>query len=96
MPASRQGILAGTVLAFARGLGEFGATSMIAGYIPGKTNTISTTVYNLWQTGQDAEALKWVLVNLAISAVVLLAVNMLERRDFIPTARRRRTGKEGA
>ena len=90
MPACRQGILAGTVLAFARGLGEFGATSMIAGYIPGRTNTISTTVYNLWQTGQDELAMKWVLVNLAISAVVLLAVNMLERRDFLPTTRVKR------
>ena len=96
MPASRQGILAGTVLAFARGLGEFGATSMIAGYIPGKTNTISISVYIRRQPGPTAEALTSVLRTLAISAVVLLAVNMLERRDFIPTARRRRTGKEGA
>ena len=44
MPYCRQGILAGTVLAFARALGEYGATSMIAGYTPGKTATISTTV----------------------------------------------------
>ena len=47
MPACRQGILAGTVLAFARALGEYGATSMIAGYTPGKTATIPTTVYQL-------------------------------------------------
>lgn len=79
MPCCRQGILAGTVLAFARALGEFGATSMIAGYTPGKTATISTTVYQLWQTNQDELAFRWVMVNLAISAVVLLAVNMLER-----------------
>ena len=83
MPACRQGILAGTVLAFARALGEYGATSMIAGYTPGKTATISTTVYQLWSIGNDALAMKWVLVNLAISAVVLLAVNMLERKDFL-------------
>ena len=83
MPACRQGILAGTVLAFARALGEYGATSMIAGYTPGKTATISTTVYQLWSIGNDTLAMKWVLVNLAISAVVLLAVNMLERKDFL-------------
>ena len=80
MPCCRQGILAGTVLAFARALGEYGATSMIAGYTPGRTATISTTVYQLWRTDQDAQALQWVLVNIAISAVVLLAVNLLERR----------------
>ena len=81
MPACRQGILAGTVLAFARALGEYGATSMIAGYTPGRTAAISTTVYQLWRTGEDALALRWVLVNIAISAVVLLAVNLLERKD---------------
>ena len=45
MPYCRQGVLAGAVLAFARALGEYGATSMIAGYTPGKTATVSTTVY---------------------------------------------------
>ena len=80
MPVCKQGILAGTVLAFARALGEYGATSMIAGYTPGRTATISTTVYQLWRTNDDAGALKWVLVNIAISAVFLLAVNLLESR----------------
>ena len=81
MPYCRQGILAGTVLAFARALGEYGATSMIAGYTPGKTATISTTVYQMWRTDNDALALKWVMVNMAISAAVLLTVNMLECRN---------------
>ena len=81
MPVCRQGILAGTVLAFARALGEYGATSMVAGYTPGRTAAISTTVYQLWRTGQDGLALRWVLVNLAISAAVLLAVNLLERKE---------------
>ncbi len=79
MPCCKQGILAGAVLTFARALGEYGATSMIAGYTPGKTATISTTVYQLWRTGDEAGAMQWVLVNLAISAVVLVAVNLLER-----------------
>ena len=81
MPYCRQGILAGTVLAFARALGEYGATSMLAGYTPGKTATVSTAVYQLWQTGNDALAFRWVLVNVAISAVFLLTVNLLEDRQ---------------
>lgn len=80
MPACKQGILAGAVLAFARALGEYGATSMLIGYTPGKTATISTTVYQLWRTDDEQGAMLWVLVNLAISAVVLLAVNLLEGR----------------
>ena len=79
MPYCRQGILAGTVLAFARALGEYGATSMIAGYTPGRTATISTTVYQLWRTGDDALALRWVLINMAISAAVLLTISFLEK-----------------
>lgn len=88
MPCCRQGILAGTVLAFARALGEYGATSMIAGYTPGRTATISTTVYQLWRTNDDALAFRWVLVNMAISFVVLLAVNLLEKRSAAPGRRR--------
>ena len=81
MPACRQGILAGAVLAFARALGEYGATSMLIGYTPGKTATISTTVYQLWRTNDEVGAFRWMLVNLGISAVVLLAVNLLEDRQ---------------
>ena len=80
-------------VAFARALGEYGATSMIAGYTPGKTATISTTVYQLWQTNNDALAYRWVAVNIVISAVVLLAVNMLERRDLLRDASRARRAK---
>ena len=81
LPYCKQVILAGIVLSFARALGEYGATSMIAGYTPGRTATISTTVYQLWRTNDDALAFKWVLVNLGISFVVLLAVNLLERQN---------------
>jgi molybdate transport system permease protein len=84
MPNCKTGILAGTVLAFARALGEYGATTMVTGYIPGRTATISTTVYQLWREGNDALAYKWVLVNLAISFVVLISVNMLETRYTRP------------
>ena len=80
MRACRQGILAGTVLAFARALGEYGATSMLIGYTPGRTATVSTTVYQLWRTNDEQGAFFWVMINLAISAVVLLTVNLLEKR----------------
>ncbi len=79
MPACRQGILAGTVLAFARSLGEYGATSMLIGYVPGRTATISTTVYQLWRTNDEAGAFFWVIINLTISTVILLIVNLLEK-----------------
>ena len=81
MPVCRQGILAGTVLSFARALGEYGATSMLIGYTPKRTATISTTVYQLWRTNDDAGAFRWVAINLVISAVVLLIVNMLEKKE---------------
>lgn len=80
LPYCKAGIIAGTVLAFARALGEYGATTMIAGYTPGKTATISTTVYQLWRTNNDALAMKWVLINTAVSAVVLLIINIAEGR----------------
>lgn len=79
LPYCKQGVIAGAVLSFARALGEYGATSMIAGYTPGKTATVSTAVYQLWRTGNDALALKWVLINIAISAVVLLCINLIEK-----------------
>ena len=82
MPYCKQGILAGMVLSFSRALGEYGATSMIAGYTPGRTATISTTVYQLWRTNNDALAFKWVLVNLAISFIVLLVMNFLEKQEL--------------
>mgnify|MGYP000854497136 FL=1 len=98
MPCCRQGIIAGSVLAFARALGEYGATSMISGYTPGTTATVSTTVYQLWRTGDDSLAFRWVLVNLAISAVVLLALNLFEQcsRDGVrpSPAQRARSAQE--
>lgn len=80
MPVCRAGILAGTILAFARALGEYGATSMIAGYTPGKTATIATHVYQLWRTNNDELALQWVLVNMTISFVVLFMLNLIEKQ----------------
>ena len=81
LPCCKQGILAGAVLAFARALGEYGTTSMVAGYTPGRTATISTTVYQFWRTGNDALAMRWALLNAAVSFAVLTAINLLERRQ---------------
>lgn len=79
MPYCRPGIIAGAILAFARALGEYGATSMIAGYTPGNTATIATHVYQLWRTNNDELAFQWVLVNMVISFVVLFALNLIEK-----------------
>ena len=81
VPSCWKSLLAGVVLSFARALGEYGATSMIAGYTPGRTATISTTVYQMWRTGDDAGAFRWVMVNIAISAVFLIALNALEKKN---------------
>lgn len=81
LPGCKQGLLAGIVLSFARGLGEYGATSMVSGYTPGKTATVSTTVYQLWREGNDALAYQWVFINLLISLAILLVVNLLEQKN---------------
>lgn len=81
VPNCKDAILAGLVLAFTRGLGEYGATSMIAGYIPSRTATISTTVYQLWRTNDEVNAMIWILINISLSSIVLFAINMLESRS---------------
>lgn len=77
LPNCRYSIIAGTVLAFARGLGEFGATIMLAGNFPGKTTTISVAVYSAMAAGDQALANKWVLIDLVISFAVMLAMNLV-------------------
>jgi len=73
LPLAARGIVAGTLLAFARALGEFGATVMLAGNIPGKTATLSLAIYNLVQLGDDDTALRLLayLVAIAFAAVWL-------------------------
>ena len=63
---------------------------MIAGYTPGRTATISTTVYQLWRTNDDGLALRWVLMNIAISFAVLLVINVMEKKKK-PAGRGRQT-----
>jgi molybdate transport system permease protein len=81
MPLAWRGILAGVLLAFARALGEFGATLMVAGSIPGKTQTLSIAVYEAVQAGQDELANVLVLTtSLACIAVLLLAGRLAPAR----------------
>lgn len=77
VPACRKGIAAGAVLALARAVGEFGATMMVAGNIPGRTQTLSTAVYTAMQAGDRAGAFRWVLMILAISFPMMLIMNRL-------------------
>lgn len=77
LPLAWRGILAGVLLAFARALGEFGATLMVAGSIPGKTQTLSTAVYEAVQAGQDDKALVLVLILSLVCIAVLLTTGWL-------------------
>jgi molybdate transport system permease protein len=77
LPLAGRGILAGTLLAFARAMGEFGATLMVAGSIPGKTQTLSIAVYEAVQAGQDDTANFLVLVTSVVSLCVLLAAGRI-------------------
>lgn len=77
LPLAWRGILAGVLLAFARALGEFGATLMVAGSIPGKTQTLSIAVYEAVQAGKDDTANLLVLITSIVCVVVLLSASRL-------------------
>jgi molybdate transport system permease protein len=79
LPLASRGILAGTMLAFARALGEFGATLMVAGSIPGRTQTLSIAVYEAVQAGRDDMANFLVIVTSIVCIVVLVASGRLLR-----------------
>ena len=80
LPLARNGIIAGLVLAFARALGEFGATLMLAGNIPGRTATVPLAIYTAVQTGESGEALVLVGLLTALSCVVVLVAGRLGAR----------------
>ena len=79
LPMAWNGILAGVLLAFARALGEFGATLMVAGSIPGKTQTLSIAVYEAVQAGQDSVANTLVLITSITCVAVLLSAGRLSK-----------------
>ncbi len=76
-PHARRGVAAGLVLAFARALGEFGATLMFAGNIPGQTNTMPLELYAAYQSGADERALFYVVVLIALSVAVVFISSKL-------------------
>lgn len=77
LPLAWRGILAGLLLAFARAMGEFGATLMVAGSIPGRTQTLSIAIYEAVQAGQDGRANALVLLTSCVCIVVLLVAARL-------------------
>ena len=77
LPQARNGIIAGTLLAFARGMGEFGATLMIAGNIPGKTQTLALAIYDAFSSGKDAQAAMLAAITSALCLAVLVGADWI-------------------
>jgi molybdate transport system permease protein len=80
LPLAFRGVLGGTVLAFARALGEFGATILVAGAIPGETATLSVSIFNSIQIGHDAAAMRLLIISVALSFGALFLSEWLLRR----------------
>ena len=83
LPLAWRGILAGAMLSFARALGEFGATLMVAGSLPGKTQTLSIAVYEAVQSGDDYVANFLVIITSIVCVLVLLASNYFLRPKYV-------------
>ena len=80
LPLARPAVAAGAVLGFARAIGEFGATIMIAGSIPGSTRTLAVAIYSLAETGRDGDAAVLVAISAAIAFVALCVSNWISSR----------------
>ena len=80
LPLARRGILAGVMLGFARALGDFGVTLMVAGNIPGRTRTASLAIYDAVLSGHDADATRLALIMTGLAMAVLIAAGYLTRR----------------
>lgn len=80
LPNAKPGIASGTILTFARALGEYGATSMIAGNIPGKTATVSQEIAMVLQDGNYEKAMLWSVIVLGVAFVVIVGMNMVVRK----------------
>jgi molybdate transport system permease protein len=81
LPLARHGVLGGAVLAFARALGEFGATVLVAGNIPGRTSTLSLAIYQEIQLGNDAEAYRLLALSVAIAFLAVWVGEFFLRRS---------------
>ncbi|KEO83211.1 molybdate ABC transporter permease subunit [Tumebacillus flagellatus] len=81
LPLARRGLLAGVLLSFARGLGEFGATLMVAGNIPGRTQTVPLAIYNFVESGQNNRAWGLVLCLFTLSFLMMAFIQRLQRKN---------------
>lgn len=79
VPVCGRGVVAATLLAFARALGEYGASVMAAGYAPGGSPTVASAVYGFWSRGDNASALIWVLLSVLLSGACLCVVGAMEQ-----------------
>jgi molybdate transport system permease protein len=84
LPLASRGLLAAAILGFMRGLGEFGATVMIAGNIPGRTQTLALAIFGAQQAGNDAEAMVLLVIAVAVGFVALYVADGLTRRVSRP------------
>ncbi len=92
LPLAAKGLLAGTILAFSRALGEFGATVIVAGSIPGKTRTLSLAIYQNIQLGKDTEAIRLLFITVLLAFAAVWTVEILTRR----ASASRSAAREGA
>ena len=83
LPLAKSGILAGAILSFARALGEFGATIMLAGNIPGKTQTMSTAIYSAVQANDQETAFVWAGIIIVVSLIVMILMNYWLKQKYI-------------
>lgn len=83
LPLAWRGVVAGAMLAFARAMGEFGATLMVAGNIPGRTQTASIAIFEAVNAGDDAHAAKLVAIVSVVCVVMLVGANVLTRRGHL-------------
>ncbi len=80
LPLAARSVVAGAILGFARALGEFGATIVVAGGIPGQTQTLAVAIFNLTEVGRDGDATRLLVVSLAIAFAAMLAANVIQQR----------------
>lgn len=82
LPLSKRAILSGVMMSFARAIGEFGATLMVAGYIPNKTNTLPLEIYFLVEQDKENQAWLWVIVLVAFAITVIGTINLLNKDRY--------------
>ncbi|MBT3941482.1 MAG: hypothetical protein HOF43_02040 [Chloroflexi bacterium] len=91
IPLAYRGLLAGTLIGFVRALSEFGATIVVAGNIPGKTQTLPLGIFTRIQAGDDSAAVRLVIVSVALAVITLVVHDLLLRRGGL-SGRRHRAG----